>query len=101
MEVVGWHTVRVPGGLTEAGLAIARDAGRTIKEHGATQVLLVKVCEDTVQFFDVWPDRRTFDHFTEWALASMAAEGPKHWDLMHGEYVVGGDGNGDILFALP
>ena len=101
MNVVGWHTVRVPGGLTPEGVAIAREVARSIMDHGATQVYLIKMCEDTVQFFDVWPDRATFDRFTEWARASMAADGPKHWDRMHGEYVSGGDGNGEVLFALP
>ena len=101
MEIVGWHRVRVPGGLTPEGLSIARGVAQSIKEHGATQVFLIKECEDTVQFFDVWPDRVTFDRFTEWARASMATEGPKHWDVMHGEYVSGGDGNGEVVFALP
>jgi hypothetical protein len=50
---------------------------------------------------DPWPDRATFDRFSDWAMAAMATDAPKHWDLMHGECAPGGDGNGEVLFALP
>jgi hypothetical protein len=100
MAVLGWHRVRVPGGLTPEGLAIAQDVARSIKGHGASQVFVVKVCDDTIQFLDLWPDRATFERFTDWAMVAMALDEPKHWDLMGGEYVQGGDGNGEVIFAM-
>ena len=100
MGVVGWHTVRVPGGLTEASIEIAREVATSLKGHGATQVDLIKVGDDTLRFLDFWPDRASYDRFIVIAEASMSQDVPMHWDLMHGEYVSGGDGNADILLSL-
>lgn len=43
MGFVGWHTVRVPGGLSEASIELARVVATSLKGHGATQVCLIKV----------------------------------------------------------
>ena len=49
MGVVGWHSVRVPGGLTDASIEIARDVAISLKGHGATQVYLLQVGDDTLR----------------------------------------------------
>ena len=100
MGVVGWHTVRVPGGLTDASIEIAREVATSLKGHGAAHVHLIKVCDDTVRFLGFWPDRPSYDRFIGIAVAAMSRDVPMHWDLMHGEYVSGGDGNADILMSL-
>ena len=100
MGVVGWHSVRVPGGLTDASIELARDVAISLKGHGATQVYLIKVGDDTLRFLDFWPDRASYDRFVVIAEAAMSQDVPMHWDLMRGEYVSGGDGNADILLSL-
>ena len=100
MGVVGWHSVRVPGGLTDASIELARDVAISLKGHGATQVYLLQVGDDTLRFLDFWPDRASYDRFIVIAEAAMSQDVPMHWDLMHGEYVSGGDGNADILLSL-
>jgi len=100
MGVVGWHTVRVPGGLTDASIEIAREVATSLRGHGATQVYLIKVGDDTLRFLDFWLYRASYDRFIVIAEAAMSQDVPMHWDLMHGEYVSGGDGNADILMSL-
>ena len=43
--------------------------------HGATQVYLIKVGDDTLRFLDFWLDRASYDRFIVIAEAAMVRNG--------------------------
>ena len=94
MSVIGWHTVRVPGGLTAEVMGAVDGFARWLKDHGATQVHVVKISEDTYRVMDYWPD-----HATHAAMETAAAAGHfyGYMSSFHGETVTGQHGSGDIV----
>ena len=94
MSVIGWHTVRVPGGLTAGVISAVDGFARWLKDHGATQVHVVKISEDTYRVMDYWPDRATH---AAMETAAVAGNSYGYIDSFHGAIVSGQHGNGDIV----
>ena len=93
MSFIGWHTVRVPGGLTPEILKTVEDAAFAwLRGHGATQVWLVKQSEDTYRIIETWPDRAKHSKFIE-----TARVGVLYFKAFGGEMVEGQGGAGDIV----
>ena len=98
MSFIGWHTVRVPGGLTpevlKAADAVILDF---LKQHGATHAYLVQESADTYRVIDLWPDRATHSMFVEAGRAWEEANGGRYYKAFGGEYVDGQGGIGEVV----
>ena len=98
MSFIGWHTVRVPGGLTPEVLKAAGDFILDfLKQHGATHAYLIQMRHDTYRVIEFWPDRATHSKLLEAGRAWEEANGGRYYKAFGGEYVDGQGGIGEVV----
>ena len=61
MSVIGWHTARLPGGMTPTAVKALENHVQWLKEKGATHVHVVKLDDHHYRMIDFWPDHATHD----------------------------------------
>ena len=61
MSVIGWHTARLPGGVTPEAIKVLEEMAQWLKEKGATNVHVVKLDDHHYRMIDFWPDHATHD----------------------------------------
>jgi hypothetical protein len=61
MSVIGWHTARLPGGVTPEAVKVLEEFAHWLKEKGATHVHVVKLDDHHYRMIDFWPDHATHD----------------------------------------
>ena len=105
MSVIGWHTARLPGGMTPTAEKALENHVQWLKEKGATHVHVVKLDDHHYRMIDFWPDRATHDQFVK-AASTPAGEAMvmRIWDTIHWEQVGGPGieghfqwGSGDVV----
>jgi quinol monooxygenase YgiN len=65
MSVIGWHTARIPGGVTPEAVKVLEEMAQWLQEKGATNVHVVKLDDHHYRMIDFWPDIATHDQFVK------------------------------------
>ncbi len=88
MSVIGWHTARLPGGVTPEAVKVLEEFAQWLKEKGATHVHVVKLDDHHYRMIDFWPDHATHDRMmTAPQTPDREAMTKQFTDTLHWEQV--------------